>query len=227
MILKNYQEDIVLNAVHIALEDYEDLAVDEFLINDIAAYVLNRLPPLYIMSDRGFLRLASLQMINGSSQKSVDYAIRLMLLVNRGIEIVRSRRKRFTCEYPDQDTPESDGGYIHYFPQIIGKVTTRSTTGEVNGTSVLLKVDDLQAEPEEPGWMNPYSVNEKTDGLFCFWPRHLSSRSVSRKYRLTIEVTRNENEPIAVSKSVRLDNRLNQPGVINPETIINLGTILI
>ncbi|MCK4515693.1 MAG: late competence development ComFB family protein, partial [Spirochaetaceae bacterium] len=57
MKLKNYQEDVVLRAIDIALEDQSEVVSDPAFVNDVAAYVLNRVPPRYVMSERGFLRL--------------------------------------------------------------------------------------------------------------------------------------------------------------------------
>ena len=54
MILKNYQEDIVFRTLEITLrENYPKLLGDEKVFNDLAAFVLNRLPPLYVTSSRG------------------------------------------------------------------------------------------------------------------------------------------------------------------------------
>ena len=52
MKLKNYQEDIVLHVIDIMLEDNPEIEADETLISDVAAYVLNRIPAKYIMSER-------------------------------------------------------------------------------------------------------------------------------------------------------------------------------
>ena len=46
------------HAIDIVLEDEPELRADEGFIYDVAAYVLNRIPPRYLMSERGFLRHA-------------------------------------------------------------------------------------------------------------------------------------------------------------------------
>jgi competence protein ComFB len=59
MELKNYQEDLVLHIAEIVLEDRPDVKKGGGLLLDVAAYALNRLPPRYILSERGFTRLAA------------------------------------------------------------------------------------------------------------------------------------------------------------------------
>ncbi|MFW5745893.1 MAG: late competence development ComFB family protein, partial [Spirochaetota bacterium] len=92
MRLKNYQEDVVFRAIEIALEDQQDLLSDEAFVNDVAAYVLNRVPPRYVMSERGFLRLALEHTDEADQDRSLANVIELMMLVNRGVDIVGSRR---------------------------------------------------------------------------------------------------------------------------------------
>ena len=92
MKLKNYQEDVVLRAIEIALEDSPDLLNDEVFVNDVAAYVLNRIPPRYVMSERGFLRMALEHADEENQDKSLANVIELMILVNQGLDLVRSRR---------------------------------------------------------------------------------------------------------------------------------------
>ncbi|MFW5738708.1 MAG: late competence development ComFB family protein [Spirochaetota bacterium] len=81
MRLKNYQEDVVFRAIEIALEDQQDLLSDEAFVNDVAAYVLNRVPPRYVMSERGFLRLALEHTEEADQDRSLANVIELMMLV--------------------------------------------------------------------------------------------------------------------------------------------------
>jgi hypothetical protein len=93
MKLKNYQEDIVLHVIDIILEDHPEIEADETLISDVAAYVLNRIPAKYIMSERGFTRLASQQLAEDDDENSLLDLVQLMMLVSKGMELVKSRRR--------------------------------------------------------------------------------------------------------------------------------------
>ncbi|MBU8913747.1 MAG: late competence development ComFB family protein, partial [Spirochaetales bacterium] len=125
MKLKNYQEDVVLRAIDIALEDQPELVSDPAFVNDVAAYVLNRVPPRYVMSERGFLRLTVEQLEEGNGNQSLANIIELMILVNRGIEIVRSRRPSsasVASSGSDAPGPEEPNEFVHNYPQFIGRV---------------------------------------------------------------------------------------------------------
>ncbi|MFP4551637.1 MAG: late competence development ComFB family protein, partial [Spirochaetales bacterium] len=150
MKLKNYQEDIVLRAIEIALEDEPNLLADEDFVNDVAAYVLNRVPPRYVMSERGFLRLALEHADEEAGGKSMANIIELMMLVNRGLELVQSRRRSNDASLaPDdveyeadvsaavaRDEEEARFELVHNFPQLIGRVVDARTADPVYGAIV-------------------------------------------------------------------------------------------
>ena len=93
MQLKNYQEDIVQHIIDIMLEDQPEIEADETFINDVAAYVLNRIPPKYIMSERGFTRLAALELIDDEDDNNLLNLVQLMMFVSKGMETVKDRRR--------------------------------------------------------------------------------------------------------------------------------------
>ena len=126
MKLKNYQEDIVLRAIEIALEEEPELLADAEFVNDVAAYVLNRVPPRYVMSERGFLRLALEHNDEAAADQSMANVIGMMMLVNRGVELVQSRR---SVHKETESSPKKRGDtgenltLVHNYPQLIGRVT--------------------------------------------------------------------------------------------------------
>lgn len=175
MKLKNYQEDVVLRAIEIALEDQPELLDDEHFVYDVAAYVLNRVPPRYVMSERGFLRLALEHMGEEAQEDSLANVIELMFLVNRGVEIVRERR----TESPPEPRTQGPAGefdlpsgveYVHNYPQIIGRVLDATNGEPVYGAVVTMHIDGDRVPPAAAGWQNPYVTREQTRGHFSFWP---------------------------------------------------------
>jgi hypothetical protein len=164
MKLKNYQEDIVLRAIEIALEDEPKLLADEDFVNDVAAYVLNRVPPRYVMSERGFLRLALEHAEEEAGGKSMANVIELMMLVNRGLELVQSRRRSNEASLEPKRDDSDDAGeesksilpideeeprfeLVHNFPQLIGRVVDARTTDPVYGAIVKMSVNGRAALP--------------------------------------------------------------------------------
>ena len=172
MKLKNYQEDLVLQAISIALENRPELSEDEVAVNDIAAFVLNRLPPRYIMSERGFTRLVSEEEEPSDERRDVATMVQLLVLVNRGIELVENRRKPSSDNPQEVLTREDQIMPVLNFPQIVGKVVDARDDRAVANATVTLYVDDEIADPAEPGWPNPFMTSLATRGYYSFWPRH-------------------------------------------------------
>ncbi len=192
MKLKNYQEDVVLRAIEIALEQEPDLLADEDFVKDVAAYVLNRVPARYVMSERGFLRLALEHFEEDQQEKSLANVIELMMLVNRGVDLVRDRRSepQPSSLRSQTDVSGADGGtieYVHNYPQIIGRVIDDQTGEPVYGATVTLLVDGRIVPPAANGWQNPYVTRRQTRGHFSFWPR--SSRNTCSEHSVEFQFT--------------------------------------
>ncbi|HKJ85022.1 MAG TPA: late competence development ComFB family protein [Spirochaetia bacterium] len=218
MKLKNYQEDVVLRAIEIALEDQPELLSDESFVNDVAAYVLNRIPPRYVMSERGFLRLALEHLDDSEHDRSLANVIELMLLVNRGVELVGSRRSEpsVSREAVRDEGLAADPGveYLHNYPQIIGKVVDAETGEPVSGARVMMHVDGDLVPPAANGWQNPCVTQEQTRGHFSFWPR--STRSVEQELSAEVLFTV-EHPDYAEFRSV---SRIRTEGEFGPQQTI-------
>jgi len=219
MKLKNYQEDVVLRAVEIALEDHPDLLGDENFVNDVAAYVLNRVPPRYVMSERGFLRLALEHLGEADQDRSLANVIELMMIVNRGVELVQSRR---TTAIVDTASLVSSGGlstetgveYVHNYPQILGRVVNASTGEAVYGATVTMYLDGDVVPPAASGWQNPYVTHEQTRGHFSFWPRSTRSEEPELTAELLFTVEHPE------YRGFRAVERISTSGDFDPEHTI-------
>lgn len=193
MQLKNYQEDIVLKAIDIALEDRPSLRGDPAVIKDVAAYVLNRVPPRYIMSERGFTRLAAEHFDENSS--SLGSMIGILVLVNEGIELIERRRKPFAADGTRGLSVDEEVSPVHNLPQLFGKVVDSHSGAAVDGASVRLSVDGRTAEPAQPGWPNPFITQHSTNGYYSFWPAAVRDDRETHTFALSIEVDHPAYEP--------------------------------
>lgn len=224
MRLKNYQEDVVLRAIDIALEDQPDLRGDRELVNDVAAYVLNRVPPKYIMSERGFLRLATEDLDHAENGSSLVNIIELMILVNKGVELVSTRRRR-EAPAEDHEAVEPNGFYVHNYPQLIGRLVTKATREPVVGATVTLISSGRPVPPADSGWENPYRTNASTGGYFSFWPRPIQSAQERETVPMQISVDHPEFEPFVVDRAVSTDGLFHRADQIHSEGIVNLGEL--
>jgi hypothetical protein len=231
MQLKNYQEDVVMHVIDVALENSPDLRSDITFVNDVAAYVLNRVPPKYIMSERGFTRFVSLHFLNdeNGTDSGLVNLLELMAIVNRGIDMVKERRKTvipsgsysyFRTTIPDIKNIE----YMHNFPQFIGRVKDSDSKKPVNNACVTLFIDGLKAQPAEPGWINPYYTTELTKGAYSFWPRAIKNTAKSKRSKVTITIEHKDYKPVNLMHEITTDGVFRVYNYIHGTSIVNLGT---
>ncbi len=232
MKLKNYQEDVVLRAIEIALEEEPDLLRDEDFVKDVAAYVLNRVPARYVMSERGFLRLALEHLEEDQQEKSLANVIELMMLVNRGVDLVRGRRSESPSNSVRSDSgfPGADGGtieYVHNYPQIIGRVIDEQNGEPVYGATVTLLLDGRVAPPAASGWQNPYVTRLQTRGHFSFWPQASRNTCPRLSVELEFAVTRDGYHPLRYTRRITTEGSYDAAQTIHGDKILSLPPLAV
>ena len=227
MELRNYQEDLVLYITGLVLKDRPEVKQSERLVHDVAAYTLNRLRPRYIMSERGFTRLAAEHLGDTTDGEGLVNLVEVLLLVNRAIDVVRHRRR----SEPQAGAQRREGAeelaalYWHNLPYLIGRVVDRSTGRPVLGAAVSLFVNGKQAEQAEPGWQNPYLTNEGTRGFFSFLPKAFRSGAGKRTFNLELAVEHPEYRKASVKRTLQTRGEFGPISGILSEKILNLQTI--
>jgi competence protein ComFB len=227
MKLKNYQEDLVLYVADIVIKDRPDVAADKDLLHDVAAYTLNRIPPRYIMSERGFTRLAADHLVNSDNEDGLASLVEVLILVNKAIDIVKSRRK---AEKPARDRelpPEEEvpdvRKYWHNLPYLIGRVLDRKTKKPVLDAHVRITINGKLAEPAERGWVNPYCTNAGTKGFYSFLPKPIRSRSKNKVFTLELSIDHQDYKPLTLKQKIETAGELTTYQFIRSDQILNLG----
>lgn len=226
MKLKNYQEDIVLYLIDIALKDYPEISADETFIHDVAAYTLNRIAPNYIMSERGFTRFASMNLINEEKENSL---IALMMIINMSIECLNTRRKPNKKSIEDKIIDKKDikslyNKYIHNFPQFIGRVVDETDEKPIIDTRVTLYINGDKAKSAEPNWPNPYFTNSATNGFYSFWPKSILKSSESKKYEVDLKINHKDYQVSNITKVIETQGTFYKNDLIEGDKIIKLPT---
>ena len=225
MKLKNYQEDLVLYVAEIVLKDRPGIEAEESLLHDVAAYTLNRLPPRYIMSERGFTRLAADYWVDSDNEDGLASLVEVLILVNKAIDIVQSRRKsnRSAAEGPaeEQDIPDVRK-YWHNIPYLIGRVLDKRTGKPVLDASVRISIDGKLAEPAESGWLNPYCTNAGTKGFYSFLAKPFRSRSKNKQFTLRLTFEHPDYQPASLERKVDTLGELATFQFISSDQILNL-----
>lgn len=171
MDIHNTTEDRVLHLVHeifdtIEQEGKADRPCTCFQCRlDTACYVLNRLPPRYVVSSRGVARTESETL--EKQQEDAD----IVSLTYEGLhKIAKSLRPHFAHNPADKVSPVSIKGPVFNMPTIIGRVFNGSNFEPISNIDVVLLENGTVAPMIDPNWQNPYRLIPNTAGTFTFWP---------------------------------------------------------
>jgi competence protein ComFB len=159
--VKNIKEDIIFNIVDEVLKSDKDIKNLKLHKDDVVAYILNRIPPKYITSERGVLhgKLEARYII----QQKTD----ILLLLYEAIEVFSKRR-------PTEKSDENNDVNIENcrFPHIFGEILEETTFTIVSNVEVSLLYNGKPTDMINQGWKNPYITNKATMGFYHFWPTY-------------------------------------------------------
>jgi hypothetical protein len=217
--------------VKIVLKDRPDIRPTRSFLLDVAAYALNRVPPKYITSERGFTReFVQANNGNGDEEHHLVNIIELITLVNRAVDVVARRRHEATPA-PRRGravTLKDDALHLTWFynmPHIFGRVVDASSGAPVIAAQATLWVNDQFSVPAEPGWHNPTTTNEQTKGYFSFWPQVQMGESETAKIGLRISLERDGYAPYSLRRTLKLTGDLFVHDYIRGDKLLDLGIL--
>jgi hypothetical protein len=233
MRLKNYNEDLVLETVKIVLKDRKDIHPTRSFILDVAAYALNRIPPKYITSERGFTReFVDAGNGNGEEGEKLINVIELITLINHAVEVVVRRRRdnapSRAARLPPSSSAEDVPLHLTYFynmPHIFGRVVDAGDGKPIISAEATLWVNDKMSVPAEPGWRNPYMTNEQTRGYFSFWPQVELGESESLRVEMRIGFAHGGYKPFLYKKNVKVAGDFFVHDYIRGDKLLDIGTL--
>lgn len=127
---------------------------------DTICYVLNRIPPKYVISGRG-MTYANLA-LNGQMKADIDATI------IDGMRVVNAAKR----PYHDQRTLESPVANVpaFVFPVFIGAVYDGHTFEPLSGAKIELTAGGTLVPMEDISWENPALTYKPSKGSFTFKP---------------------------------------------------------
>jgi competence protein ComFB len=149
---------------------------------DVACYVLNRVTPEYVISQRGVAHYE--QKYNERMQKQAD----VVTLVREGIARIDQKKRPHVAHFEPQAKPSFPQAPLYNFPTIIGRILDGKTFEPMSGLSVSLYRDGAPVRMIDPNWHNPYSLSEATAGTYLYWPFPESASSESDKKCFSFEI---------------------------------------
>jgi hypothetical protein len=230
MKLKNYQEDLVLYLSELVLKNRPDVKASESLMHDVAAYTLNRLPPRYIVSERGFTRLAADHWLDNGSKNGLASLVQVLILVNKAIDTIKNRRRTSLPGPPAHRAVEEAldiGCCWHNLPYLIGRILDKASREPVLDASVLVLINGREAEAADPGWLNPYLTNPGTRGFYSFLPKPIRLRAKNKRFTLKLVIEHPDYEPLTREQVIQSKGELITYSFIASDRILNLGNTLL
>lgn len=235
MRLKNYNEDLVLETVKIVLKDRKDIRATRPFLLDVSAYVLNRIPPKYITSERGFTReFIQPEAECGEGGEKLFSIIELITLANRAVEVV-ARRRRDGARRPARVAAAGAAGsadeaaphltYFYNMPHIFGRIVDARDGSPVIAAEATLWINEKVSVPAEPGWQNPTRTNEQTRGYFSFWPQAEVGEAENLRVDLRISLDHASYRPHTVRRTVKVTGEFFVQDCIRGDRLLDVGTL--
>lgn len=203
MNVQNIMESIVENEVNKLYEEAKKenaswLSCDcSHCRLDTVCYVLNRIPPKYIVSSRG---------ITHSFMDWNEHQVKADLdtIAMEGMKIVSSSKRPFHS---------NDNVIVHEkiiekpafnFSTFVGSVIDGSTFEPIVDAKIILKCNGKVAEMIDKTWSNPYITYKGTKGNYSFWlkPDKAETEGEHRVYKFKIEASADGYTPVVYNFEV-------------------------
>lgn len=175
MVLHNAMEDLVISYLDEILENKKNICRCNYCKTDMAAYALNRVKPMYVVSSRGVIHTEN------NKRNAIQEEIDIYSIVAESIDVV-SNLKRHEVNHnfkkvTDEPCAEffnkiTEGGNYYNFPQIVGRVLDGSTIMNLTGAKVSLYYENGNhlVPMCNSRWQNPIEIISQMEGTYTFWP---------------------------------------------------------
>lgn len=186
MALKNYMEDVVSDVVDIILKE-KDISLSTPDRRDIIAFSLNRLPPKYIVSERGFTHSII------EEKNDPEFHANIIAVVNEAIDVVIRRPREHSADEETKNIELGpftfDGNKYFNFPHFLGEVCSQKDLETIDKVQIKLFMDDELCEMAETSWVNPYTTKAVTGKFYSFWPKAvLKTESMEDQMSFTFKI---------------------------------------
>ena len=190
MNVHNLMEDLVIQNVDLMYEQVKEAKAAWLSCDckncrlDTVSYVLNRIPPKYIVSGRGVTH-ASETLNNKQFMADVN------ALILEGMRTVSSTKRPFHTNDRKECSVIADNKPSFNFPTFTGTILDGSTFEPITGAIVTIKMDGKLVEMIDKTWSNPYTTFKSTHGTFSFWAKSIPAEKEGEqnKFAFTFEIS--------------------------------------
>lgn len=159
---------------------------------DTINYVLNRVPPKYVVSGRGVTHSADT--LNDPQIKADIESLAL-----EGMRIVSSTKRPFHSNERKDCTIEATETPSYNFSIISGTILDGATFEPVTNATVVLKCNGKAAEMIDKTWSNPYTTCKSTRGVYNFWMKPIPAKKAgtSKTFKMQLDITAPDFSPLS------------------------------
>ena len=172
--IRNLREDevtaMVRHYVTPAVLEARGTAWSEALLADIACYILNRVGPRYVTSERG------LNYFHAEATTGVPADL-LALMFECLDHLQRMSRA---------GAPREESGYWYRFPVYFGRILDGATLLPLEGARVECLLDGERLRSKWRPFENPYTTHRAPQGVYSFWPDPLPAGAEKRSFLVRI-----------------------------------------
>jgi competence protein ComFB len=170
MELHNTVEDLIIGQVEDIFGALEHGANPEKFCTcdqcrmDTACYVLNRVAPRYIVSNRGAARV---------EQESIERQQRdadITALIWEGLKRVNHTQRPTASHKSHNAAGAASHEPVFNIPTIVGRLFNGNNFSPLADVKVELLRDGEMVTMKDSNWQNPYNLVANTVGTFTFWP---------------------------------------------------------
>jgi competence protein ComFB len=178
MDIHNINEDIVISKVNEIFNALEEGKNPEKFCTcnqcrvDTVCYILNRIEPHYLVSNRGVARVD--RESHEWQQKEAD----IVALVYEGIKRVNHNQRPNANHTAAAETVNS-AMPVFNIPTIIGRLFNGLNFAPLSGIQVELRREGEIVPMKNLNWQNPYNLVSNTEGTFTFWPVPIPSEAIN------------------------------------------------
>jgi competence protein ComFB len=174
---------------------------------DTICFTLNRVPPNYIVSNRGFDR------IDLSSIKGQQMEADITSLIYKGLRLVNHNQRPTSPHDGTQNNPNKIHHPLFDVPTISGRIFNGISFEPIVGIEVFIYLDGELIPMRNANWQNPFTMVPSTPGVFSFWPKPITAEApdINREFKFSIRVKSPDFEPLNHFFSVSSTSKFHNP----------------
>lgn len=186
MNIHNQVQDLVVELVDEIFDEEKATKKRSFCVCrqcrlDVSCYVLNRVEPRYVVSERGVAHTEA------EYTQKIQQTADIVALIHEGIERVSSAKRPFFSHSPDDDFyPQANA--VFNFPMVKGRLFNGNNFEPVNEIDVYLRSDEELVEMVDPNWQNPCHIYGAGSGAFFFLPAPVEADEAGEERTFKFEI---------------------------------------